>query len=155
MASQAGFEPATSPLGGARAIQLCHWDVRALYKNTNKNKQLMSSPATTEVQFGPFSADNRRHWMSRSPFHDTCSSSSHWVLWCRSLRIPVKLNSDSGICEHHFRKVCGQGFCEQKLSFEGRHLFDSPNKPAAKRSAAVVDPGHWSMTVHLTSEFVL
>nr|WP_176453842.1 hypothetical protein [Aeromonas caviae] len=72
-----------------------------------------------------------------------------------SLRIPVKLNSDSGICEHHFRKVCGQGFCEQKLSFEGRHLFDSPNKPAAKRSAAVVDPGHWSMTVHLTSEFVL
>ncbi|HHQ4712479.1 hypothetical protein [Aeromonas dhakensis] len=65
------------------------------------------------------------------------------------LRIPVNLNSDSGICEHHFRKVCGQGFCEQKLSFEGRHLFDSPNKPAAKRSAAVVDPGHWSMTVHL------
>lgn len=44
------------------------------------------------------------------------------------LRIPVNLNSDSGICEHHFRKVCGQGFCEQKLSFEGRHLFDSPNK---------------------------
>ncbi len=72
-----------------------------------------------------------------------------------AVRIPVKLNSDSGICEHHFRKVCGQGFCEQKLSFEGRHLFDSPNKPAAKRSAAVVDPGHWSMTVHLTSEFVL
>ena len=71
------------------------------------------------------------------------------------VRIPVKLNSDSGICEHHFRKVCGQVFCEQKLSFEGRHLFDSPNKPAAKRSAAVVDPGHWSMTVHLTSEFVL
>ena len=63
------------------------------------------------------------------------------------VRIPVNLNSDSGICEHHFRKVCGQGFCEQKLSFEGRHLFDSPNKPAAKRSAAVVDPGHWSMTV--------
>ena len=60
-----------------------------------------------------------------------------------TVRIPVKLNSDSGICEHHFRKVCGQGFCEQKLSFEGRHLFDSPNKPAAKRSAAVVDPGHW------------
>ncbi|MDX7685669.1 hypothetical protein SJS35_18440, partial [Aeromonas caviae] len=54
------------------------------------------------------------------------------------LRIPVKLNSDSGICEHHFRKVCGQGFFEQKLSFEGRHLFDSLNKPAAKRSAAVV-----------------
>ncbi|WP_429082579.1 hypothetical protein, partial [Aeromonas bivalvium] len=74
---------------------------------------------------------------------------------CYRLRIPVNLNSDSGICEHHFRKVCGQGFCEQKLSFEGRHLFDSPNKPAAKRSAAVVDPGHWSMTVHLTSEFVL
>ncbi len=73
----------------------------------------------------------------------------------QALRIPVNLNSDSGICEHHFRKVCGQGFCEQKLSFEGRHLFDSPNKPAAKRSAAVVDPGHWSMTVHLTSEFVL
>ncbi|MFQ2657315.1 hypothetical protein ACK3Y5_19740 [Aeromonas caviae] len=73
----------------------------------------------------------------------------------KAVRIPVKLNSDSGICEHHFRKVCGQGFCEQKLSFEGRHLFDSPNKPAAKRSAAVVDPGHWSMTVHLTSEFVL
>ncbi|MFM5176336.1 glutathione S-transferase N-terminal domain-containing protein [Aeromonas caviae] len=73
----------------------------------------------------------------------------------RAMRIPVNLNSDSGICEHHFRKVCGQGFCEQKLSFEGRHLFDSPNKPAAKRSAAVVDPGHWSMTVHLTSEFVL
>ena len=40
MASQAGFEPATLSLGGARAIQLCHWDVRALYKNTNKNKQL-------------------------------------------------------------------------------------------------------------------
>ncbi|WP_223938799.1 hypothetical protein, partial [Aeromonas caviae] len=36
------------------------------------------------------------------------------------VRIPVNLNSDSGICEHHFRKVCGQGFCEQKLSFEGR-----------------------------------
>ena len=35
------------------------------------------------------------------------------------VRIPVKLNSDSGICEHHFRKVCGQGFFEQKLSFEG------------------------------------
>ncbi|MGL6353723.1 hypothetical protein ACSZMT_07745 [Aeromonas veronii] len=52
------------------------------------------------------------------------------------VRIPVKLNSDSGICEHHFRKVCGQGFFEQKLSFEGRHLFDSLNKPAAKRSAA-------------------
>ncbi|MGU5890878.1 hypothetical protein, partial [Aeromonas hydrophila] len=26
-----------------------------------------------------------------------------------AMRIPVKLNSDSGICEHHFRKVCGQG----------------------------------------------
>ena len=58
------------------------------------------------------------------------------------VRIPVKLNSDSGICEHHFRKVCGQGFFEQKLSFEGRHLFDSLNKPAAKRSAAVVDPAY-------------
>lgn len=69
MASQAGFEPATSPLGGARAIQLCHWDVRALYKNTNKNKQLMSSPATTEVQFGPFSADNR--CLPGSKFHFT------------------------------------------------------------------------------------
>ncbi|WP_261950814.1 hypothetical protein [Aeromonas caviae] len=80
-----------------------------------------------------------------------CSAIRFW----HHLRIPVKLNSDSGICEHHFRKVCGQGFCEQKLSFEGRHLLDSPNKPAAKRSAAVVDPGHWSMTVHLTSEFVL
>lgn len=31
MVSQAGFEPATSPLGGARAIQLCHWDMRVLY----------------------------------------------------------------------------------------------------------------------------
>ncbi|WP_223944237.1 hypothetical protein, partial [Aeromonas caviae] len=41
--------------------------------------------------------------------------------FCLRLRIPVNLNSDSGICEHHFRKVCGQGFCEQKLSFEGRH----------------------------------
>jgi IS5 family transposase len=71
-----------------------------------------------------------------------------------SLRIPVKLNSDSGICEHHFRKVCGQGFFEQKLSFEGRHLFDSLNKPAAKRSAAVVDPRRWNRTVHLTSEYV-
>ena len=70
------------------------------------------------------------------------------------LRIPVKLNSDSGICEHHFRKVCGQGFFEQKLSFEGRHLFDSLNKPAAKRSAAVVDPRRWNRTVHLTSEYV-
>ena len=70
------------------------------------------------------------------------------------MRIPVKLNSDSGICEHHFRKVCGQGFFEQKLSFEGRHLFDSPNKPAAKRSAAVVDPRRWNRTVHLTSEYV-
>lgn len=70
MASQAGFEPATSPLGGARAIQLCHWDVRALYKNTNKNKQLMSSPATTEVPFGPFSADNQVHWAGRIQFHD-------------------------------------------------------------------------------------
>ena len=72
----------------------------------------------------------------------------------RMVRIPVKLNSDSGICEHHFRKVCGQGFFEQKLSFEGRHLFDSPNKPAAKRSAAVVDPRRWNRTVHLTSEYV-
>ncbi len=71
-----------------------------------------------------------------------------------TLRIPVKLNSDSGICEHHFRKVCGQGFFEQKLSFEGRHLFDSLNKPAAKRSAAVVDPRRWNRTVHLTSEYV-
>ncbi|WP_190284343.1 hypothetical protein [Aeromonas hydrophila] len=71
------------------------------------------------------------------------------------LRIPVKLNSDSGICEHHFRKVCGQGFFEQKLGFEGRHLFDSLNKPAAKRSAAVVDPRRWNRTVHLTSEYVL
>ncbi|EPL3094078.1 hypothetical protein NPI31_006284 [Pseudomonas aeruginosa] len=71
-----------------------------------------------------------------------------------NLRIPVKLNSDSGICEHHFRKVCGQGFFEQKLSFEGRHLFDSLNKPAAKRSAAVVDPRRWNRTVHLTSEYV-
>ncbi|WP_421275616.1 translesion error-prone DNA polymerase V autoproteolytic subunit [Aeromonas veronii] len=70
------------------------------------------------------------------------------------LRIPVKLNSDSGICEHHFRKVCGQGFFEQKLSFEGRHLFDSPNKPAAKRSAAIVDPRRWNRTVHLASEYV-
>ena len=66
----------------------------------------------------------------------------------------MKLNSDSGICEHHFRKVCGQGFFEQKLSFEGRHLFDSLNKPAAKRSAAVVDPRRWNRTVHLTSEYV-
>ncbi len=73
---------------------------------------------------------------------------------CGYLRIPVKLNSDSGICEHHFRKVCGQGFFEQKLSFEGRHLFDSLNKPAAKRSAAVVDPRRWNRTVHLTSEYV-
>ncbi|MGU5558783.1 hypothetical protein ACV1C9_16705, partial [Aeromonas caviae] len=48
-------------------------------------------------------------------------------------------------------KVCGQGFFEQKLSFEGRHLFDSLNKPAAKRSAAVVDPRRWNRTVHLTS----
>lgn len=71
-----------------------------------------------------------------------------------AVRIPVKLNSDSGICEHHFRKVCGQGFFEQKLSFEGRHLFDSLNKPAAKRSAAVVDPRRWNRTVHLTSEYV-
>ncbi|MBP4030645.1 hypothetical protein [Aeromonas sp. PrichA-15] len=71
-----------------------------------------------------------------------------------ALRIPVKLNSDSGICEHHFRKVCGQGFFEQKLSFEGRHLFDSLNKPAAKRSAAVVEPRRWNRTVHLTSEYV-
>ncbi|BBQ32873.1 hypothetical protein WP2W18E01_P11200 (plasmid) [Aeromonas caviae] len=71
-----------------------------------------------------------------------------------NVRIPVKLNSDSGICEHHFRKVCGQGFFEQKLSFEGRHLFDSLNKPAAKRSAAVVDPRRWNRTVHLTSEYV-
>lgn len=70
------------------------------------------------------------------------------------VRIPVKLNSDPGICEHHFRKVCGQGFFEQKLSFEGRHLFDSLNKPAAKRSAAVVDPRRWNRTVHLTSEYV-
>ncbi|MFM5177757.1 hypothetical protein ACEUAO_20675, partial [Aeromonas caviae] len=42
-----------------------------------------------------------------------------------------------------------QGFFEQKLSFEGRHLFDSLNKPAAKRSAAVVDPRRWNRTVHL------
>lgn len=79
-----------------------------------------------------------------------------WALAATALRlrIPVKLNSDSGICEHHFRKVCGQGFFEQKLSFEGRHLFDSLNKPAAKRSAAVVDPRRWNRTVHLTSEYV-
>ncbi|MGU5717765.1 lecithin retinol acyltransferase family protein [Aeromonas taiwanensis] len=87
------------------------------------------------------------------------SNCEHFVMWCihglhHSLRIPVKLNSDSGICEHHFRKVCGQGFFEQKLSFEGRHLFDSLNKPAAKRSAAVVDPRRWNRTVHLTSEYV-
>ena len=79
---------------------------------------------------------------------------SHLALRAKQLRIPVKLNSDSGICEHHFRKVCGQGFFEQKLSFEGRHLFDSLNKPAAKRSAAVVDPRRWNRTVHLTSEYV-
>ena len=76
------------------------------------------------------------------------------VIMVAGLRIPVKLNSDSGICEHHFRKVCGQGFFEQKLSFEGRHLFDSPNKPAAKRSAAIVDPRRWNRTVHLASEYV-
>ncbi|WP_429140835.1 hypothetical protein, partial [Aeromonas allosaccharophila] len=49
---------------------------------------------------------------------------------------------------------CHWGFFEQKLSFEGRHLFDSLNKPAAKRSAAVVDPRRWNRTVHLTSEYV-
>ena len=27
LVSQAGFEPATCPLGGGRAIQLRHWDV--------------------------------------------------------------------------------------------------------------------------------
>ena len=79
-----------------------------------------------------------------------CPMAAPW----RLVRIPVKLNSDSGICEHHFRKVCGQGFFEQKLSFEGRHLFDSLNKPAAKRSAAVVDPRRWNRTVHLASEYV-
>ena len=53
MASQAGFEPATSPLGGARAIQLCHWDVRALYKNTNKNinANLMNYIFTSVVDY--------------------------------------------------------------------------------------------------------
>ena len=30
MASPAGFETTTSPLGGARAIQLCHGDVAAV-----------------------------------------------------------------------------------------------------------------------------
>ena len=57
------------------------------------------------------------------------------MLFGTTLRIPVTLNRDSRICEHHFRKACGQGFLEQKLSFEGRHFFDSPSKPAAKRSS--------------------
>ena len=78
MASQAGFEPATSPLGGARAIQLCHWDVRALYKNINKNKQLMSSPATTEVQISPLSADNCCQSAARVSFHDS-DNEAHWT----------------------------------------------------------------------------
>ena len=37
-------------------------------------------------------------------------ASSLTTVWITLVRIPVKLNSDSGICEHHFRKVCGQGF---------------------------------------------
>ena len=93
----------------------------------------------------------RQLWL----FHlEQARSAAHGQMIEQLLRILVKLNSDSGICEHHFRKVCGQGFFEQKLSFEGRHLFDSLNKPAAKRSAAVVDPRRWNRTVHLTSEYV-
>ncbi|MGU5531144.1 hypothetical protein [Aeromonas caviae] len=104
------------------------------------------------AQFEPNGYDEQDADWQTGASHSVAGKGSLEVYF---MRIPVNLNSDSGICEHHFRKVCGQGFCEQKLSFEGRHLFDSPNKPAAKRSAAVVDPGHWSMTVHLTSEFVL
>ncbi|HGY1007985.1 TPA: hypothetical protein ACNUUR_000538 [Aeromonas salmonicida] len=65
----------------------------------------------------------------------------HFFIFAKTwmqMRITVMLNSDSGICEHHFRKVCGQRFFEQKLGFEVKHLFDSPNKSAAKRSAAIV-----------------
>lgn len=37
MVSQAGFEPATYPLGGDCAIQLCHWDIEVpLYKDIVK-----------------------------------------------------------------------------------------------------------------------
>ena len=105
---------------------------------------------------GPATALAKVEYLVDGTLVATATASPWSASWSAAgVRIPVKLNSDSGICEHHFRKVCGQGFFEQKLSFEGRHLFDSPNKPAAKRSAAVVDPGHWSMTVHLTSEFVL
>ena len=49
------------------------------------------------------------------------------------LRIPVKLNSDSESVNTISGKYADRGFFEQKLSFEGRHLFDSLNKPAAKR----------------------
>ena len=34
--------------------------------------------------------------------------------------------------------ISGKDAERETLSFEGRHLFDSPNKPAAKRSAAVI-----------------
>ncbi|MFM5068533.1 IS630 family transposase [Aeromonas veronii] len=111
-----------------------------------------------------FPAEEARRILRRLEFHYTPKHAS-WLNMVEIeignmnqqclVRIPVKLNSDSGICEHHFRKVCGQGVFEQKLSFEGRHLFDSPNKPAAKRSAAVVDPRRWNRTVHLTSDYVL
>lgn len=40
----------------------------------------------------------------------------HFFIFAKTwmqMRITVKLNSDSGICEHNFRKVCGQRFFEQ------------------------------------------
>uniref|UniRef100_UPI003A5CC375 hypothetical protein n=1 Tax=Klebsiella pneumoniae TaxID=573 RepID=UPI003A5CC375 len=125
-------------------------------KNTKKTKSNIATSAQINQNHRPLG--QMRHQgepTSAPPAQKSGACNLLWIPAPMPLRIPVNLNSDSGICEHHFRKVCGQGFCEQKLSFEGRHLFDSPNKPAAKRSAAVVDPGHWSMTVHLTSEFVL
>ncbi|WP_223933856.1 hypothetical protein, partial [Aeromonas caviae] len=36
----------------------------------------------------------------------------------------------------------------------GHFYIGGDNKPAAKRSAAVVDPRRWNRTVHLTSEYV-
>ena len=71
-----------------------------------------------------------------------------------SITLNNRTDAYSGQVEQRFRKGCRQGVLEQKLSFEGRHLFDSPNKPAAKRSTAVIMPTGRIMTVHLAPEYV-
>jgi len=71
------------------------------------------------------------------------------------VRIPVKLNCDSGICEHHFWNRCLEGVVDQKLSFEGSRLFRLIEHASSKHSAAVVNPRSLSMVVHLTPEHEL